>query len=165
MVRNRIWGFLSRLWLGGGEQGSYEWLYPFHCPGCSQSRRVLPPRGASHAREICKTTPPLTHEKSLNLPSFQAEIASEIGRFQNLRRFYFQGPSDELTDEGRTAMITSTKAVAEACGQLTMVVDIAWEPRYVVARISRGENGEVASVDLGEIHYGMQIGNEDEAFP
>jgi len=63
-------------------------------------------------------------------------------------------------------MITSTKALAEACGQLTMVVDIAsgGELPYVVARISRGEHGEVAGVDLGGIYYGMQIGNEDEAF-
>src|SRR5260221_8158349 len=65
MVRNGIWGFLSRLWLGGGEQGSHEWLYPFHCPGCSQSRRVLHLRGANHTTEICKTSPPLTHENSL----------------------------------------------------------------------------------------------------
>jgi hypothetical protein len=64
-------------------------------------------------------------------------------------------------------MIMSTKALAEACGQLTMVVDIAsgWELPFVVARISRGEKGEVTSIDFGEIYYGVQIGSEDEAFP
>jgi hypothetical protein len=103
----------------------------------------------------------------LNCSVTQVEIASEISQFRNLRRFYFGGPCRYFTEEDRVAMITSAKALAEACGKLTTVVDLAWgwDLPYIVAKISRNENGEVASVDLGHNYYGVQIGNEDEAFP
>lgn len=135
-------------------------------------------RGAPNLEEICLhgntvsiqryvRNDLLNPRKQFLTSSRQAEIASEIGLFRNLRRFYFQGDQGTVTDEKRTIMIEGTKALAEACGQLTMVVNLAWawELPYEAARITRSENGEVIGVDLGKCYYGVQIGNEDEAFP
>lgn len=127
----------------------------------------MPPREYKFDTTICKCPLLNPSKQFLNHFSPQAEIASEIGLFRNLRRFYFQGHHGAVTNEERTTMIKGTKALAEACGQLTMVVNLAWawELPYVVARISRSENGEVVGVDLGKNYYGVQRGNEDEAFP
>lgn len=46
-----------------------------------------------------------------------------------------------------------------------MVVNLhTSEPPYLVARILRNKEGKLSSVVIGK-GCGMQIGNEDEAFP
>jgi len=51
------------------------------------------------------------------------------------------------------------------CSGLDTVVDLyELELPYLLARILRNKNGVVSSIVIGE-GYGMQIGNEDEAFP
>lgn len=52
----------------------------------------------------------------------------------------------------------------EACSELTAVVDNSSKPSLITARICRDEAGGIIEVDL-ETGYGMQIGNDDEAFP
>jgi hypothetical protein len=88
-------------------------------------------------------------------------MSSKIARLSKLRRLYCTG----LNPDGYEAFISRARTLAEACSDLTMIVnmDSIYLP-YSVARISRTETGEVRSIDLGR-GYGMQIGSENEAFP
>jgi hypothetical protein len=62
-------------------------------------------------------------------------------------------------------MTTSARILAEACSDLSMIVDTSGNDLpYTAARISRTAGGKVSSVDVRN-GFGMQIGSEDEAFP
>lgn len=70
-----------------------------------------------------------------------------------------------MEDEERETFISNAQILAEACSELTAVVDTTnSNPPFITARIRRGEAGEIVKVDLGT-WYGMHIGNDDEAFP
>ena len=99
----------------------------------------------------------------------KANIASEIAGLSKLKRFYYSGPLRFLTDfteEEVEALASHTKILAEACGELTAVVDTlgSFNLPFVTARILRDEGGRVVKVDVGT-GYGMHFGNDDEAFP
>jgi hypothetical protein len=94
----------------------------------------------------------------------QAKIASDLACLSKIRRIYYTGP-DQSTDKEPGAVLSNARTLAEACNGLSMIVNTgSVNIPYVVARISRTESGEVRSIDAGS-GYGMQIGNEDEAFP
>lgn len=96
------------------------------------------------------------------------KIASDFAEFSQLKRFYHHGTNASLSymkDKEREVFISNARILAEACCELTVVIDTSNDnPPFVAARIHRGEGGEIIKVDLGT-GYGLHIGHDHEAFP
>lgn len=98
----------------------------------------------------------------------KADAASEIGGLSKLKRLYYGGlieSRERPTLKDEDALVSYTKTLAEACGQLTTVVNTTFGFRpYVASRILRDSKGRLVKVDLGT-GVGMHFGNDDQAFP
>jgi len=93
-------------------------------------------------------------------------IAGDLNGFTHLKHLYFEQydlwPSSR---DGREIFASQAKNLAEVVPSLITITNVTslYRP-YMVARITRGENEQVASVEVGN-GCGMEIGHEDEAFP
>jgi len=96
-------------------------------------------------------------------------IADDLNRFSHLQHLYFEEYDTEDSElragNRRDIFASQAKNLAEVVPGLITITNVTslYQP-YMVARITRGENEQVSSVEVGN-GYGMKIGYEDEAFP
>ena len=97
-------------------------------------------------------------------------IASDLSRFNHLRRLYFEEydfweSESSPSRDRRDIFASQARNLAEAVPGLVTITDVSGlNQPYMVARITKGENQRVASVEVGN-GCGMKIGHEDQAFP
>ena len=96
-------------------------------------------------------------------------IASELNGFTHLKHLYYEeydfGEESDPSRDRLDIFASQARNLAEAVpGLLTITNTSAVYQPYTVAKIKRGENEQVASVEVGN-GCGMKIGYEDLAFP
>ncbi|KAG6913709.1 hypothetical protein DXG01_004755 [Tephrocybe rancida] len=104
------------------------------------------------------------------LPNF-IQIAGDLNGFICLKRLYhyddYITPESGIIDirDKRDIFASEVRNLAEAVPGLVSITNMATRGLpYMAARITRGEDGEVIGVQVGN-GYGMKIGHEDDAFP
>ena len=93
-------------------------------------------------------------------------IAGDLNGFSHLKHLYFKEYDTEDSElRKRETFASQARSLAEVVPGLITITNVTslYQP-YMVARITRGEDEQVASVEVGN-GYGMKIGYEDEAFP
>jgi hypothetical protein len=93
-------------------------------------------------------------------------IASDLNGFTHLKHVYFEEYDLWESDcDRRENFVSHARNLAEAVPRLVTITNVSpLNQPYTVARITRGENEQVASVEVGN-GCGMKIGYEDQAFP
>jgi len=84
--------------------------------------------------------------------------------FKNLKRFYYQGSKDKLSD--RRTVDPHIRELAAACVSLEAVSEINMKSTSSLnARLRRNVDGEVCEIEFRERYgFDFEFGNEDEAF-
>ncbi|KAG6915215.1 hypothetical protein DXG01_012686 [Tephrocybe rancida] len=101
------------------------------------------------------------------------KIAGDLNGFAHLKYLYHQ--DSYITVESgiidihskRDTFASQATSLAENVPGLVSITNVATTSNhlpYMTAKITRGENGEVTSVEVGN-GYGMKIGYDDAAFP
>ncbi|KIM39326.1 hypothetical protein M413DRAFT_197303 [Hebeloma cylindrosporum] len=115
-------------------------------------------RGAPNLEEIG------FHGSCYLLAEFMS-IASHLNSFTHLKHLYFQGYNAVPVSEAERDFGAPARSLADAVPRLVTITNISpFNELYTVARIKRGENAQVTSVEFGNGN-GMKIGYEDQAFP
>jgi hypothetical protein len=93
-------------------------------------------------------------------------VASDLNRFTHLKHLYCNFHQfGNLTTTEKANFAFHARNLAEAVPGLVNITNVSSFNRlYTVARITRGENEQVSSVEVGN-GRGMKIGYEDQAFP
>ena len=93
-------------------------------------------------------------------------IASDLNGFSHLKHLFFEQHNlGKSESHDRDIFASQARNLAEVVPGLITITDVtSLHQPYMVARITRGKNEQVASVEVGN-GCGMKIGYEDEAFP